>query len=235
MKSFSDPGQFILYQLILRLSSTKNLAGEIGWHFLDRSRTEFPDGYTFEKFQKIDSFESIMSTMRYFDLNEFFPRVFWSSLFIATYAAVESHFDLLCDVIRQPENQRILPADLKRKGLLRAERYLGGVIGLDFPSETQSWKYLVDAACVRNCLVHSDGRVRSDNVGAQLNTFKVTHRSLLSVHDKQIRPTQGLVIECIDHAIEFVREFTDRNGTIYGVKLSSKENRIFLEGDDGLS
>lgn len=72
-----------------------------------------------------------------------------------------------------PYDSEIKLTDLKHNGIERARLYLSKMIGIDFGKFGESWPYLQDVNQIRNLIVHSGGKLPSDD---KHNIYKIIAR-----------------------------------------------------------
>ncbi|MGI6366134.1 MAG: hypothetical protein ACOX2G_10500 [Bacillota bacterium] len=95
-------------------------------------------------------------------LEDYFPNLLRSSLFVTIYAAVENHLNRLCR--RLAKGDGLAVEDLRGNGIIRAGTFLSKVCRVDFPWDSEEWNQLKEYNQLRNILVHNDGRDQGNHL-----------------------------------------------------------------------
>ncbi|AXI31467.1 hypothetical protein CIB87_21375 [Priestia megaterium] len=117
-----------------------------------------------------------------------FPTIMRNSLFVSIYTFLESKIGDLC----VPDKKSLLTlGDIKGQGIKQASTYLKKVLLVDFPHDTDEWKYIKKAQLLRNCIVHTNGQVSKvrepKNVEAaieELNYVNVDEKGYISLESE---------------------------------------------------
>jgi hypothetical protein len=91
-------------------------------------------------------------------VKERFPAILRGSVLLSLYSQFEHFLDRMCDQFaterRVPKAKESHPKD---KGILRSQKYLKKMIGLQFPDQTEAWKRLKYVGKIRNRFAHAGG------------------------------------------------------------------------------
>ncbi|MDP1383372.1 hypothetical protein Q8G31_27025 [Priestia megaterium] len=85
-----------------------------------------------------------------------FPRIMRNSLFVSIYTFLESK---IADLCVSDEKTLLTLSDIRGQGIEQASTYLKKVLFIDFPYDTEEWKYIKKAQLLRNCIVHTNGQL----------------------------------------------------------------------------
>jgi len=103
-----------------------------------------------------------------------FARTLRFSLFVTMYSFLEADLHQLCLDYHQAEHLALGPGDISGKGINRSRLYLKKVVGLDFPDQHSTWHSIQSYVLIRNCIVHSGGRVGEDGNAKRLRSLLPT-------------------------------------------------------------
>ena len=102
-----------------------------------------------------------------YQLAEVFPKIQRYALFITTMGAIEHHLHNMCTVAKKICDQSLSPSDLNGRGIVRSVKYLTKVCGFRISQSTGSQvDNLTMCQKMRNAVVHADGRLSDDDIGA---------------------------------------------------------------------
>lgn len=88
-------------------------------------------------------------------MEEYFPNLLRSSLFVTIYSTVENELNRLCSQLAKDDSLDV--EDLRGNGIIRARTFLCKVCRVDFPDSSEEWKQLKEYNQLRNVLVHDNG------------------------------------------------------------------------------
>jgi hypothetical protein len=88
-------------------------------------------------------------------LEQYFPNLLRSSVFVTIYSAVENELNRLCRALKKEDGLEL--EDLRGSGIQRACTYLTRVCRVDFPGDSPEWASLQDFNHLRNIIVHNNG------------------------------------------------------------------------------
>lgn len=88
-------------------------------------------------------------------MEEYFPNLLRSSLFVTIYSTVENYLNRLCRQLAKDDGLAV--EDLRGNGIIRASTFLSKVCRVDFPQDSEEWNLLKEYNQLRNVLVHNDG------------------------------------------------------------------------------
>jgi hypothetical protein len=94
-------------------------------------------------------------------MEEHFPNLLRSSLFVTIYSVVENELNRICRLHAMEDGLDV--EDLRGNGIQRACTYLTRVCRIDFPEKSDEWKLLQDYNQLRNVVVHNRGIMETGN------------------------------------------------------------------------
>lgn len=106
-------------------------------------------------------------------LSEVFPQILRSSTFNRCVEDFEHMLLSLARVHRAQTKTGVDLGDLRGDGLRKAALYFEKVAGLPLPTATRHWALVMEAATIRNILVHNGGRVKAED---QKNVEQIVKR-----------------------------------------------------------
>lgn len=119
----------------------------------------------------------------YWKYKETFPRILFNTFHVAAYTLLESEFNSVATRIGVKQNQVFDVSDIKGNDYLQsASIYIKKTANIDsktFPA----WTDLQEARRLRNIIVHSNGRLRSDADIQIATKHNVLSRSGISIKD----------------------------------------------------
>ena len=101
-------------------------------------------------------------------LEEYFPNLLRSSLFVTIYATVENELNYLCRQLAKGDGLDV--EDLRGNGIIRASNYLTKVCRVDFPQDSEEWSQLKEYNQLRNILVHENGLDKGNHLTALMES-----------------------------------------------------------------
>lgn len=111
-------------------------------------------------------------------LEQEFPQTLRSSLAISVYAEFEHFLLSRARYLGASQKRRIMPKDLKSKGIRSALEYYKLVLDVPFPDDSPEWGEILSLNRIRNCLVHSTGEIADDDKAMITLVEKHPHLSL---------------------------------------------------------
>ncbi len=136
----------------------------------------------------------------------------YSSVFIHIYGVFESSMLDLCKAKRG--KHRLAASDLAGHGIERCKTYLTKVVQVPFDfGKSQEWGRIQNYGHVRNCLVHSAGRIDGMSVEDKLRKFAKSHPQFDAAADELTINEQfcrEVIQTCMDFWTDFVR--SEANG-----------------------
>ena len=93
-------------------------------------------------------------------LDEGFPYIQRSSIFIMTFSLFENELNTICKILGRNSNLELQLKDLNGKGIERAKLYLEKVVKINFPANSKSWGEITNFSRIRNFVVHNGGRLK---------------------------------------------------------------------------
>jgi len=139
----------------------------------------------------------------YYMVNDVFRSTFRYSSIIAIYSLLEDTMNDLCRFLQRRQNHSLELTDLDGRGIYRAKLYLEKVCHLEFPSDGHEWKEIEKLNAIRNCLAHTNGKVKTRKVENIVN-----NTNGLSINEGYPR----LIIdeEYIKNVIEYIATFLNQ-------------------------
>jgi len=115
----------------------------------DNASLKLPKGDQWKAFNNIGE--------HLFYIDDLFPQVHRSSLFLTIYAFFEFELDFLCGALGNYYKLNLKPSDLRGKGIERSKDYFLKVINIPFPSNVKEWVQICKLNLIRNLVAHSRG------------------------------------------------------------------------------
>lgn len=146
----------------------------------------------------------------------FFPRSLRYSFVVLLFLTLENQLYGLCDEIRKRHNLPIRAKDLSGDAIARCKLYLQNLAGINKVDE-QLWVEIADFSKVRNCIVHTLGKVElsSDQKRLRDLAFKAKGLSI----SNETSPEKGILIieadycsQSLQHVTRFFDELFDAAG-----------------------
>lgn len=136
-------------------------------------------------------------------MENYFPNLLRSSLFVTIYSAVENELNSLCHQLSKQDGLEV--EDLRGNGIQRACTFLTRVCRVDFPEDRREWQMLRSYNQLRNVIVHNNGKLEGGN---QLNDAVQDSSSLSVGKDKVICLDRHFCPEVLETAGEFFRQLS---------------------------
>ena len=111
-----------------------------------------------KKYSKLDPFEEDFFAEEYERIKKF-QRYFRYSVIILIFSILEYLLEEICNIVKCFKNLSLNPNDLKGQGIERAKNFIRKACKIPFPSDSSEWKFIQDLLKVRNCIVHTNGKV----------------------------------------------------------------------------
>ncbi len=121
----------------------------------DNISSKLPKRYRWKAFDNIGE--------HLFYIDDLFPQIHRSSLFLTIYAVFEFELDFLCKALRNYYKLNLKPSDLQGKGIRRSENYFSKVINISFPTNVKQWRQICTLNNIRNLIAHTSGILLLDN------------------------------------------------------------------------
>ncbi len=127
------------------------------------------------------------------------------SIFISAFAILEQNMDEFALIKGSNKNMKVLPKDLKDRGITRSFNYSVKVLGSDLKKNEEPWQTLFSLQKVRNHLVHY-GHDFSDN-NEHMNRFESFNKLDLITMNKGICFTIKQIEEIFELMMVCTNEF----------------------------
>jgi hypothetical protein len=143
----------------------------------------------------------------YWMLDEVFPSIVRSSMFLTCYSLLESRLDQFCRQAGQEMGTHLTLQDMRGKGIVRAQRFLKKAVRLQFPDDMKQWQDILTYSIIRNALVHANGVVGDDKKRTRLRQFADKTRGLV-----KLRLAEHIELQAgfVPHVITTIGEFFER-------------------------
>jgi len=135
------------------------------------------------------------------DLDQALPWLYRGSALLTILGFLEHNLNAVCETLGQENGCATRITDLPGKGLRRSRHYLRKHIGIDFPSGSKTWTYLLKVADIRNLIAHRDSLVKDDN--PELVRFIETDPNLSIDAGGRVRLHAQALSEFIDRMDDF--------------------------------
>lgn len=149
----------------------------------------------------------------------FFPRSLRYSFVVLLFLVTEHQLNQLCDEIKKRQNLPIRANEMSGDALKRSKVYLEKVAGIS----TKNWSDIEDLSKVRNCIVHSLGKVELSKDEKHLKQL-VKKNIGLSISDKDSQEEGFLVISAdyCEASVNVAKKFFDEifDAADFGPELS---------------
>lgn len=145
------------------------------------------------------------------------PYVLRSSLWVMTYAVVESWLAKVARSAQTFLNLPITPGELRGSGLKRYAVYLKKLGRIEFPDQSLAWRQLLAIGALRNAIVHDGGR----SGGQALNAVQVVRHVTVEKGEDEIWLEEGAV----PWAVDVARGFADELTKVVGLSRSEHRKR----------
>lgn len=111
-----------------------------------------------KKYSKLDPFEEDFFAEEYEKIKRFW-RYFRYSVIVLIFSILEHLLEKICNIVKHFKGLSLNPNDLKGQGIERAKNFIRKACKIPFPSDSSEWKFIQDLLKVRNCIVHTNGKV----------------------------------------------------------------------------
>ena len=132
-------------------------------------------------------------------MEEYFPNLLRSSLFVTIYSVVENELNKICRQLAAKDGLDV--EDLRGNGIQRACTFLTRVCRVDFPDKSDEWKLLRNYNQLRNVIVHNQGYMETGN--SHLSTLVKESPSLQMENDGVIHLDRDFCPGVLETARDF--------------------------------
>lgn len=140
-------------------------------------------------------------------LEEVFPNIIRSSMFLTCYALLEARLDQFCQVAAREMGTKLTLGDIHGKGIVRARIFLKKVVGMQFPDCTEQWREISTYGIIRNALAHSNGVLDDSRKREPVRRFaNETHGLVKLTTDHVVLPQADFVPRVIATIGEFFEQ-----------------------------
>ncbi len=98
----------------------------------------------------------------YWKIDDVFAQTSINSSIVVLCSYIETGLNALCDAYKLDKEIPLRYLDMRGQGIDRSKIYLEKVIGLNFPSNSQSWAEIRALKKLRNAIVHDEGWASKD-------------------------------------------------------------------------
>ena len=119
------------------------------------------------------------------ELNHEFPRIHNNSLFVTIYSYYEAQIKSLCTFFENITDAKLKCNHLNGKGIKKYCQYLKLMHDVSFPDDTTEWQDVNLYRTIRNCIVHTQGKLGSNKNAEQVKKFAKDNADLITIdqHD----------------------------------------------------
>ncbi len=142
----------------------------------------------------------------YYMIEEINIDMYRKSTLVSVYSFLENSMNGLCRLLSSRHNYPVMLNDLRNEGIVRAKDYLEKLAKIDFSAINGEWSHMKTLNKIRNCIVHSEGDIKSSKNSSQLENIVANNPSLSLRNERNIKIER----EYIDFSINEVEEFLDR-------------------------
>lgn len=138
--------------------------------------------------------EAILSTHK--------DRLCYSGVLL-TYATMDEFLTALAKEVGRMHDIKILPSDLKDRGVKQYKKYIHDVCSIDPLNLKADWKFLQDFSVVRNAIIHANGNKSLLSTPKKLDALIAKYpRELSYEHGVKLVINEEFVARCITNTSE---------------------------------
>lgn len=142
----------------------------------------FEEGYYYEHYKGFDDYTYDVKDL----FTVYFPNLSRRSALINIYSFLEIELNKLCIELKEKKNETLHLKDLTGDGIVRASNYFIKVIKLPWDNSKGIWSEIRIIQNLRNKIVHSDGKIDSQNKdNDSLITYIVKSNYLVGTKGKE--------------------------------------------------
>lgn len=141
--------------------------------------------------------EAILSTHK--------DRLCYSGVLL-TYATMDEFLSVLVREVGRVHDIKILPSDLKDRGVKQYKKYIHDVCSVDPLNFNVDWEFLQDFSVIRNSIIHANGNKSLLSTPKKLDGLVAKYPNELSYeHDVKLVVSEEFVARCIAKTSESAR------------------------------
>ena len=141
--------------------------------------------------------EAILSTHK--------DRLCYSGVLL-TYSTMDEFLAVLAKEVGRTHDIKILPSDLKDRGVKQYKKYIHDVCSVDPANLTVDWDFLQDFSIVRNTIIHTNGNNSLTSAPKKLDALVSKYPGELSFeHNVKLVIDEEFVARCIVKTSESAR------------------------------
>lgn len=134
---------------------------------------------------------------------DYFPSLQRSSALSSIYSVFENELNRLCDRVQSAVGAGLRFQDLTGSGVERARNFLIKVGGFDLSASDKEWNTITKIREVRNCFVHADGILKSNDKATKVISAYATETSLLVVQGQRVELLEGYLEEVVTGLLRY--------------------------------
>lgn len=155
------------------------------------------------------------------NLKDSFPQRLRRTIFVSSHSILEVGLNNLCEDMGK--DKKIKSENSWGRNIEKARKYLKEDLEIDFPDDSEEWKFLKQCNKVRNILVHNLGKVNSNKKRHEWpKKFILKHPRLISLID-----WNNIKLQDIDNSS--IYNDTNLKPTIYDIKLEKEFMPYYLK------
>lgn len=125
---------------------------------------------------------------------------------LLTYATMDEFLAVLTKEVGRIHDIKILPSDLKDRGVKKYKKYIHDVCSVDPVNLTVDWEFLQDFSVVRNTIIHANGNKSLISAPKKLDALVAKYPGELSFeHNVKLVIDEEFVARCIAKTSESAR------------------------------
>lgn len=142
----------------------------------------------------------------YYMIEDIHVVMYRKSTLVSVYSFLENSMNNLCSHLGSRHAYPVKLNDLRGEGIVRAKDYLDKLAKVDFSALNGEWSHLKTLNKIRNCIVHSEGDIKTSKSSSQLENIVAITSGLSLRNERKIKIER----EYIDFSINKVEEFLDK-------------------------
>jgi hypothetical protein len=151
-----------------------------------------------EEWEKLNSFAEEIRPLRWAlesrRLDHIFPMTLHYSFVVLIFLEIENRLKITCDVIKQVRELPLRSKDLRGDTLEQCMLFLDKFVSIG-REQVVNWQAISDLAKVRNCIVHTNGRVEDSKDKIYLYTLIKKHPEFFKLTETSLVEEGRLMVE----------------------------------------